>query len=293
MADFIATLAPGRSGNWDICKREGVWGLVGRGTNWRSNGDRVRAGDRVFVWRGGRSNGFIAQLEALGPMVLADSPGVRIPWDDPAWFGGIFPMRVVAELTEPVSDHFPNANGRNGVRFHFNNTVLQHIFEQIGPDVAEGIVAIFSTNGEIAFGVPYVTSPPPKGVALGQPFDVDPDTVDRALAAHHATLVALAAWVESQGWAPRLPASGEPLYDLAWVSSNIVNVAEVKSTTAANRESQLRLGLGQVLRYRQQLSGPGHDVTPWLVAENEVSDLSWGSTCADVGVRLFWPPFSE
>lgn len=32
MNDFIATLAPGLSSNWAICKRERLWGVVGRGS---------------------------------------------------------------------------------------------------------------------------------------------------------------------------------------------------------------------------------------------------------------------
>lgn len=144
MADFIATLAPDRFANWAVCKSEGLWGLVGRGTNWESNGRRVQSGDRIFVWRGGKPNGFIAQLEATGRMKLPGQPGVRIPWDDPDWFGGVIPMRVIAELHEPVGDRFPNENGRVGLRFGFNNTALQHIFEQIPPDVARRVTDIFS-----------------------------------------------------------------------------------------------------------------------------------------------------
>lgn len=31
MTDFIATIAPGLASNWQICKRESLWGVVGRG----------------------------------------------------------------------------------------------------------------------------------------------------------------------------------------------------------------------------------------------------------------------
>ncbi|MBI4936592.1 MAG: hypothetical protein HY828_22165 [Actinobacteria bacterium] len=290
MTDFIATLAPDRAGNWEVCRREGLWGLVGRGNNWRSNGSRVRGGDRIFVWQGGRPNGFIAQIEALGPMVLTETLGVRVPWDDPAWFGGVFPMRVIKELASPVGDRFPDSNGRNGLRFGFNNTVLQHIFEEADGEVASRISDVFEAFPPQA-GRPYVDTKPPGPVARADPFEVDPDAVDRGLMAHHATVRALAAWVESQGLTPLLPRLGDPLYDLAWLGRDTLNVAEVKSTTSANRESQLRLGLGQVLRYQEHLNGRGFVVTPWLVAETEVPDASWVSTCARAGVRLSWPPF--
>ena len=44
---------------------------------------------------------------------------------------------------------------------------------------------------------------------------------------------------------------------MAWQKDGTVFVAEVKSITAENEEHQLRVGLGQVLRYRQHLSALG------------------------------------
>lgn len=223
-------------------------------------------------------------------MKLTTTPGVRVPWDHPERFGGVFPMRVVAELTTAVSDSFLDANHRIGVRFGFNNTVLQHSFEEIPPEIAYRAAAVFPTvpSTEV-LGVPYMTPPAPGPVAASQPFDIDPNAVDRGLLAHHDTVEALAAWVRLKGWQPLLPARGEPLYDLAWISDDVINVAEIKSTTVDNREMQLRLGLGQVIRYRQQLSGRTKKVRAWLVAENDVPDTTWASTCRDVGVQLTWP----
>ncbi|MER7418072.1 hypothetical protein ABT346_15040 [Micromonospora peucetia] len=99
----------------------------------------------------------------------------------------------------------------------------------------------------------------------------------------------MANWVRAQGHTPLAPAPGDPLFDLAWLSRDVLNVAEVKSTTFANEESQLRLGLGQVLRYRQQLSAPGREVVAWLVPEREPSDRTWTQVCTGAGVHLSWP----
>jgi hypothetical protein len=64
-------------------------------------------------------------------------------------------------------------------------------------------------------------------------------------------------------------------------------VAEVKSITADNEEAQLRLGLGQVLRYRRRLSALGHDrVVAVLVPERQPCDPSWRELCQDLGVVL-------
>jgi hypothetical protein len=65
----------------------------------------------------------------------------------------------------------------------------------------------------------------------------------------------------------------------------------VKSLTEQNEERQLRLGLGQVLRYRSLLSAKGvAEVRAVLVAEHEPSDPSWRALCQEMGVVLLTPP---
>ena len=66
-------------------------------------------------------------------------------------------------------------------------------------------------------------------------------------------------------------------------------VAEVKSITARNEERQLRLGLGQVLRYRSLLGDMGFDVRAVLVAEHAPHDVSWRALCEQLGVILVSP----
>jgi hypothetical protein len=143
MAYFIAALSPARVSNWQICKRHGLWGVVGHGNNWQKNAMRLRPGDRVFIWQGGRPNGFIAQIEALERIRFTGAPGVVVPWPEPDAFAAVFRMGIVAELDEPVGDKFPRENGRVSRRFGFNNTALQHVFEEISSDVASRINAAF------------------------------------------------------------------------------------------------------------------------------------------------------
>ena len=66
-----------------------------------------------------------------------------------------------------------------------------------------------------------------------------------------------------------------------------VFVAEIKSITDDNEEEQLRLGLGQVLRYRHRLRKLGHErVVAVLVPERPPRDPSWSELCQELGVVL-------
>jgi hypothetical protein len=127
-------------------------------------------------------------------------------------------------------------------------------------------------------------SPLPSG---RQPFTVDPALVERGLKGHADTQNALAHVLRHAGIEPRSRLPYEPNFDLAWEAKGTVFVAEVKSITDENEEEQLRLGLGQVLRYRHRLRGLGHEhVVAVLVPERTPHDRSWIDLCHELGVIL-------
>ena len=102
-------------------------------------------------------------------------------------------------------------------------------------------------------GRPFTPANESMHVASREPFDVDPDAVDRGTRGHAQTLNALASWVRANGLEPREADVDDPQFDLAWRDEPRLCVAEVKSLTKRNEEHQLRLGIGQLLRYRQAL----------------------------------------
>jgi hypothetical protein len=141
--------------------------------------------------------------------------------------------------------------------------------------------------GTAAVGTDYRPAQVTGSPGTRQPFTVDPAIVERGLRGHADTQNELARILGDSGLAPRSRRLGEPNFDLAWQASDTVFVAEVKSITNDNEEEQLRLGLGQVLRYRQQLTEAGyHHVIAVLVPEREPRDPSWATLCQQLQVVL-------
>jgi hypothetical protein len=103
----------------------------------------------------------------------------------------------------------------------------------------------------------------------------------------------LAGVLTSQWLSPRSPGVREPQYDLAWIAGEQVHVAEVKSLTRDNEEHQLRLGLGQVLRYRHVLSIRDQTARAVLAVEQAPIDSRWSELCRELGVVLCWPPLFD
>jgi len=118
----------------------------------------------------------------------------------------------------------------------------------------------------------------------------DPDSGGRGLAAHNRTQNLIANTVRSMGMLPLSPKQGEPEFDIAWKAAEALFVCEVKSLLPENEERQLRLAIGQVIRYRQKLSSMGHEPVVAVVAtERPPQDSSWNELCDDEGILLIWP----
>lgn len=138
-------------------------------------------------------------------------------------------------------------------------------------------------------GQAYTAADEGATVAESDPFPADPAVVERSLRSHARLQNRLAAEVVAAGLEPLEPNAGNPLFDLAWRSGDELYVAEVKSLTRSNEERQLRLGLGQLLRYRHQLSAAGTTVHAVLYVERRPSDATWHELCASLGVDLRAP----
>ncbi len=120
-----------------------------------------------------------------------------------------------------------------------------------------------------------------------QPSTPDPALVERGLKGHADIQNELAQVLRNPGIEPRSPLPSEPNFDLAWEANGTVFVAEIKSISDDNEEGQLRLGLGQVLRYRHRLARLGHQrVVAVLVPERTPHDGSWENLCHELGVVL-------
>jgi hypothetical protein len=156
-------------------------------------------------------------------------------------------------------------------------------------EVLEVGSAVRSEAAETEWGVTYRAANEEYSAAQRDPFAVDPALVERGLRGHAATQNALAAFVREIGLHPKSPQAGDPNYDLAWERDDAVYVAEVKSLTTLNQEKQLRLGLGQILRFRHMFEQRSGRLTVGVLAlECEPTDNTWMELCSALGIVVVW-----
>jgi hypothetical protein len=137
---------------------------------------------------------------------------------------------------------------------------------------------------------PYTPARRESSTPLREPFEVDPNEIDRATARHMELQDALAQVVKGNGLQALKPGEHDPDFDVAWWEGDVAVIAEVKTTNPRNESRQLRLGLGQVLDYGDLLRAHGYPaVRAVLVVETAPSDERWTRLCGEHGVQLVWP----
>jgi hypothetical protein len=144
-------------------------------------------------------------------------------------------------------------------------------------------------------GIPYISPVRPSGKDQQRSviFQGNPDLIDRGTAAHKDIQDALHAHVVANGLQSISPAPHDQQFDIAWVSGGTLHICEVKSLTNDNEETQLRLGLGQLLSYMHRTNvehwAGVDEITGVLAVEHQPSRTDWVQICARNGVTLTWP----
>jgi hypothetical protein len=139
-------------------------------------------------------------------------------------------------------------------------------------------------------GVPYQPARMDIKIEYSDPFEIDPELLERALLVHGQILHSVATAVSDNGFEPLEPSEGDPLFDLAWVTrSGDYSVVEVKSATPTNLENQLRMGLAQLLKYGEQLRMRGLGVLLALVLEIAPVDPIWISLLDRLSILVTTP----
>jgi tetratricopeptide (TPR) repeat protein len=112
------------------------------------------------------------------------------------------------------------------------------------------------------------------------------NALERAVRSHALIQNAVAAAAAAAGLHPWSPSGCAPAFDIAVsADDDRVFLVEVKSATPENLELQLRIGLGQVMRYAHLLRSHAQVVIPVIAIELR-PDQTWVELLTDLGVGL-------
>lgn len=143
-----------------------------------------------------------------------------------------------------------------------------------------------TSRGQI--GRPFQAVPETEGATSRTPVTFDPDKLGKARLEHAKVQNEYSGHLQSLRIDALEPAAGDPLFDLAWVAGREFFVCEVKTVSTSNESQQVRLGIGQVLDYRFQLSGRHSRTIPVLLLSRPPQSPDWEALCDSLGIRLAW-----
>jgi hypothetical protein len=143
------------------------------------------------------------------------------------------------------------------------------------------------------FGAPYRPVDATASATPRVPFTVDPDVLDRGTTEHKRAQTAVSEALRAHGIEPLSPSAGDPDFDVGWRIGEAWFVAEVKSLTAANEATQVRLGIAQLLEYRHVLAGRHPIVRAVLVLERQPDMARWSDLLESLEIDVVWPETLE
>jgi hypothetical protein len=124
----------------------------------------------------------------------------------------------------------------------------------------------------------------------------DMEVLERRTREHHALQEHLVTWLSRDGWNVGLSPDPSIVVDVLAERDGEWMVFEVKTvdeSDAALTRQQLRVGLGQVVEYRERLRPLHSNVHAAVVLSSSPADASWVEVMASCGVRLISPPFDQ
>jgi len=133
--------------------------------------------------------------------------------------------------------------------------------------------------------------------ALPRSGTYDMDVLDRKTVEHHKLQGAVREWLVSLGWHVGIPPARSGVladliaeYDGRWV---VVEVKTLDNERPDLARQQLRLGLGQILDYREQLRQRNTATEAVLTVSAAPGDQLWPLIAGACDVGLAWPPFAS
>ena len=115
-----------------------------------------------------------------------------------------------------------------------------------------------------------------------------PALVEHELRSHASTQNMLADFISADGFEPRSPRPDEPNFGLLRAEAHRTCIVEVKSIREENEERQLRLALGQVLRYRLELEGGDVGVHAIVCTSKKSTDETEAQLYSQLDACLAW-----
>lgn len=243
-----------------------------------------------------RFNGWGAALNAAGlPANPRGGPRKKYDYEDAiqamieCWRSlGHPPTTAVYETWQKSKSFAPSyasinklvEGGWTGLQIQAWQIIHQIVLDQHDPDAAlasDEIEKINSKIGDDLF-VDYVYGAAPPTITPGEgPYSASRyNELERAVQSHERIQTAIAKLGELHGFKAHSPRGTiPPLFDVCLnVGSNTYLLVEVKSATESNLELQMRIALGQVLRYHDQMKARDLEVKACIAIERAPDD-SW------------------
>lgn len=136
---------------------------------------------------------------------------------------------------------------------------------------------------EYSLGIDYKEPNLESSIKNMDPFEVDPNVIDKSTLEHKLAQKLFSDWLLKKGIKPLSPYPTGPQFDLAYFDKEKF-VVEVKSIKSDNESKQIRLAIGQVLEYSYEANA-----IPVIMLSQKPLDPKWHNLMDFLKIKFYYP----
>ena len=166
MGSFVCWVSSNSQQNYDICKETSQWGIGRNSGVANSHVQKVKKGDKLYIWVGGRGYVGVAESAVDNPIPVTDSD--KVPWDGD--YSYLLPWNFIKELENPIYLRFMRDEGQIQELTGISQGITISGFFEINDNQAIELEKLFSSSEEnnLPASDSYVYPQNKKGTGAGE-----------------------------------------------------------------------------------------------------------------------------
>ena len=142
MGSFVCWVSSNSQENYDICKETSQWGIGRNSGVANSHVQKVKKGDKLYIWVGGKGYVGLAESAVDNPIPITDSD--KVPWEGD--YSYLLPWNFIKELENPIYLRFMRDEGQIQELTGISQGITISGFFEINENQASELDKLFSSS---------------------------------------------------------------------------------------------------------------------------------------------------
>ncbi len=144
MSSFVCWVSASSIENYDLCVETEQWGIGKSSGVANSHAKKIKKGDKLYIWVGGKGYVGVAEVNSDGPVEVTKE--TKVPWEGE--YSYTIPWKLIKELENPIYLEFPRKDGQVQIITGIPQGVTISGFFEINKNQTSALEKLFEIRNE-------------------------------------------------------------------------------------------------------------------------------------------------